>query len=66
MKLNGLVPGREHLRYEKLEPVYPAEFEESDDLFEVIRRRDVLLYHPYESFEAFNDFVTQAAEDLMY
>ncbi len=63
MKLNGLVPGREHLRYEKLEPVYPAEFEESDDLFEVIRRRDVLLYHPYESFEAFNDFVTQAAED---
>ncbi|MBJ6362039.1 polyphosphate kinase 1 [Paenibacillus sp. GCM10012307] len=63
MKLNGLVPGREHLRYGKLEPVYPEEFEESDDLFEVIRRRDVLLYHPYESFEAFNDFVTQAADD---
>ncbi len=63
MKLGGLVPGKDHLRYKKLEPVYPVELDDTEDIFEVLRRRDVLLYHPYESFEAFNDFIIQAAED---
>ncbi|MFF2480602.1 polyphosphate kinase 1 [Paenibacillus sp. NPDC058071] len=63
MKFAGAIPGYDNLRYEKLEPVYPEEFEENDDMFEVIRQRDVLLYHPYESFEAVNDFVQEAAYD---
>lgn len=63
MKFASAIPGREDLRYEKMEPVYPREFESSDDMFEVLRERDVLLYHPYESFEAVNDFVLQAAFD---
>jgi polyphosphate kinase len=63
MKFAGAVPGNENLRYEKLEPVYPREFDETDDMFEVIRQRDVLMYHPYESFDAVNDFVMQAAYD---
>ncbi|MBH5317233.1 RNA degradosome polyphosphate kinase [Paenibacillus sp. GSMTC-2017] len=57
------LPGHDNLRYEKLEPAYPREFDESDDMFEVIRNRDVLMYHPYESFEAVNDFVLQSAYD---
>jgi polyphosphate kinase len=32
-------------------------------LFEVIARRDVLLFHPYESFEPVVRFVEQAADD---
>jgi len=63
MKFAVSLPGYEHLRYERMEPVYPSEFDETDDMFEVIRERDVLLYHPYESFEAVNDFVLQAAFD---
>ncbi|MGO4543261.1 polyphosphate kinase 1 [Paenibacillus sp. 2TAB23] len=63
MKFAGAVPGNDNLRYEKLEPVYPREFDETDDMFEVIRQRDVLMYHPYESFDAVNDFVMQAAYD---
>ncbi|MFD0588355.1 RNA degradosome polyphosphate kinase [Paenibacillus sp. GCM10027627] len=59
---NGLT-GYDNLRYEKLEPVYPRELDENDDMFEVIRQRDVLMYHPYESFEAVNDFLLQAAYD---
>ncbi len=63
MKFANSLPGYDYLRYEKLEPVYPAEFDDVDDMFEVIRERDVLMYHPYESFAAVNDFVTQAAYD---
>ncbi|AJY75996.1 polyphosphate kinase 1 [Paenibacillus beijingensis] len=63
MKFASALPGFDDLRYPRLEPVYPAELEETDDMFEVIRQRDVLLYHPYESFEAVTDFVQQAAAD---
>ena len=35
----------------------------ADDYFAVIRERDVLLHHPYESFEAVNEFIDRAAED---
>jgi polyphosphate kinase len=63
MKFAGALPGYDNLRYEKMDPVYPREFDETDDMFEVIRQRDVLMYHPYESFDAVNDFVMQAAYD---
>jgi len=63
MKYAGSLSGRDSLYFEKIEPVYPREFEHTDDMFEVLRERDVLVYHPYESFEAVNDFLLQAAED---
>ncbi|RIX46324.1 RNA degradosome polyphosphate kinase [Paenibacillus nanensis] len=63
LRFVGSLPGYDNLRYEKMEPVYPREFDDTDDMFEVIRQRDVLMYHPYESFEAVNDFVEQAAYD---
>ncbi|MEO8501568.1 MAG: polyphosphate kinase 1 [Vicinamibacteria bacterium] len=36
---------------------------ESADLFSLLSRRDVLLHHPYESFDLVLDFVRQAAAD---
>ncbi|OBR62970.1 RNA degradosome polyphosphate kinase [Paenibacillus oryzae] len=63
MRFSGSLPGHDNLRYERLEPVYPREFDETDDMFEVMRERDVLLYHPYESFEAVTDFLMQASYD---
>ena len=36
---------------------------ESADLFTLLSRRDVLLHHPYESFDVVIDFVKQAAAD---
>ncbi|MDF2663107.1 MAG: polyphosphate kinase [Paenibacillus sp.] len=63
MKMSLSLPGFEHLRFPKLEPVYPREFDETDDFFEVLRDKDVLVYHPYESFDAVGDFIEQAAND---
>jgi polyphosphate kinase len=51
------------LRYPKYEPVYPEEFDDTDDILSVLREKDVLVYHPYESFEVVNDFVLEAAAD---
>jgi polyphosphate kinase len=37
--------------------------QESADLFGVLAQRDILLHHPYDSFETVIDFVKQAASD---
>lgn len=63
MKLQATLEGLAHLRYPAVEPIYPKEFDDNDDIFEVLRQRDVLVYHPYESFEAVEDFIVQAAYD---
>lgn len=55
--------GFSYLNYPPVEPLYPAEFEENEDFFEVLSERDVLVYHPYESFDAMADFIIQASED---
>ena len=34
-----------------------------DSLFDLIRRQDILLYHPYDSFMPIVDFVQEAAND---
>lgn len=44
-------------------PVYVPPLRDSEDFFKTISKGDILLHHPYESFEAVIDFVTQAAED---
>ncbi|MFC5651533.1 polyphosphate kinase 1 [Paenibacillus solisilvae] len=63
MRFAGSLQGFEQLRYDRIEPVYPHELEETDDMFALLRQEDVLMYHPYESFDAVNDFVTDAAHD---
>jgi polyphosphate kinase len=63
MKFAVSLQNVDHLRFPKLDPVYPEELADTDDLFSVLRTKDVLMYHPYESFDAVNDFICQAADD---
>ncbi|MDB5055911.1 MAG: Polyphosphate kinase [Bacilli bacterium] len=63
MKLSGSLIGYDHLRFAEIESVYPQEFADTDDFFNVLRHKDVLIYHPFESFEAVSDFIGQAADD---
>ncbi|SDX50105.1 polyphosphate kinase 1 [Paenibacillus sp. PDC88] len=64
--LSGFVDqleGYTHLKYPGIKPVYPDIFNTEESLFRILRRQDVLLYHPYESFDAVTDFVEEASED---
>src|SRR5262245_27307928 len=51
------------LRDEPFTPRRPVGLEEGDDIFRTIRKRDVLIHHPFESFQCVVDFLNQAAED---
>jgi polyphosphate kinase len=45
-------------------PLPPASIENSDDIFAAIRAGDVLLHHPYDSFEdSVERFIAAAADD---
>ena len=53
---------REH-REEPYTPLVVPPLRDAEDLFAVIRDGDVLLQHPYESFDPVVELITRAAED---
>ena len=54
---------RPELKFPRFIPQLPAAFNGSRCKFEVLRQRDVLLHHPYESFAAVVDLLRQASQD---
>ncbi|MDN5698026.1 MAG: polyphosphate kinase 1, partial [Rubrobacter sp.] len=54
---------RPDLLYSPIAPRYPQELRGAGSVFSAIRQGDILLYHPYESFSPFVDFVRGAAAD---
>jgi len=57
------LPTLEHFREPPLKPLPVLEPREMADIFERLREGDVLLHHPYDSFEPVVHFVTSAADD---
>lgn len=62
MKLYGL-EGCDSLRYEKHVPQRVKEIEPGEDIFSAIRNGDILMHHPYQSFDPVVEFIRQAAKD---
>jgi polyphosphate kinase len=62
MSLVGM-EGHVHLQDEPFTPRRPTGLPEGCDVFKEIRRRDILVHHPYESFQCLIDFINQAAID---
>ena len=62
MKLSEKVD-RPDLCFEPFTPRVPAHLTSSSDIFSAIRKTEVLLHHPYESFAPVLDFLRQAAKD---
>jgi polyphosphate kinase len=62
-QLNGL--DRPDLKYKPFSPSTPPDLQPKakEDVFALIRREDILLHHPFESFQPVVEFIRAAARD---
>ncbi|HCB49626.1 MAG TPA: polyphosphate kinase 1 [Chloroflexi bacterium] len=54
---------RARLKDPVFQPTLPPPLRSSDNIFNILKRQDVLLHHPYDSFLPVVDFVEAAADD---
>jgi len=54
---------RYDLKYRPFLPSIPRALKEAEDIFAAIRRQDILLHHPYDSFSPVIEFLQAAAHD---
>jgi polyphosphate kinase len=54
---------RPDLLYPSFKPSLPGRLRKDDNIFSVLRNRNILLHHPYHSFAPVVDFVATAATD---
>lgn len=52
---------RPDLKFTPFKPIVPRQFIRNKDIFEAIKRQDILLHHPFESFSPVVEFIKQAA-----
>ena len=57
------MPGYDRLRYRPQPPLLRADFSQDRGIFDILRERDLLLHHPYDSFDPVVRFIQAAAED---
>ncbi|MCC8168084.1 MAG: RNA degradosome polyphosphate kinase [Clostridiales bacterium] len=57
------IEGYDHLRYTQPIPQQVPEIEPGSDIFACIRKGDIFLHHPYQTFDPVVDFIRQASKD---
>ncbi len=62
MKAYGM-DGFDHLKAPKYTPQPVREFEAEGSVFDIIKKGDILLHHPYQTFAPVVDFIRQASRD---
>lgn len=60
---NQVKHDHEQLIYETFIPQPAQDIHEDETVFEAVRKRDLFLHHPYESFEPIVDLMREAADD---
>ena len=51
------------LKYKSFVPAVPQEISDSVSMFDVIRQKDWILFHPYETFDTVIRFLRESADD---
>lgn len=52
-----------HLKEKPYYPIIPKDLNEEEEIFSLIKQKDLLLHHPFHSFTPVVDFIKKAAED---
>ncbi len=54
---------RPHLKYKPFVPSIPSVLQKSENIFKAMKKQDILLHHPFDSFAPVISFLREAARD---
>ncbi|MCB1145622.1 MAG: polyphosphate kinase 1 [Leptospiraceae bacterium] len=49
--------------YRPFMPLVPVEYDSPSDIFNIIKKHDIFMHHPFDSFSIVEDFISAAADD---